>query len=108
MRKTIAALGAFALALPVAAPIAPANAQSRYEGHSTSHSRTHYVKKCRRSKGTAGLIAGGVIGAVAGPAIIGHGLLGAAVGGGAGALGGRAIDRSMTAKNRCYYVKARR
>ncbi|WP_084582583.1 hypothetical protein [Sphingomonas azotifigens] len=106
MRKTIAAFTAFALVMPVAMPITTASAQTRYEGKSSRGYR--YVKKCRRSKGEAGLIAGGVAGAVAGPAIIGGGLLGAAAGGVAGALGGRAIDRSLTAKNRCYYVKVRR
>jgi hypothetical protein len=38
---------------------------------------------------------------VVGNAVIGHGALGAIVGGVGGALGGRAIDRSMTAKKRC-------
>lgn len=104
MRKIIAALSAFALAMPVAAvPMEPAYAQSHYKGKS-SKSRAYY-KKCRRSKGTAGLVAGGVVGVLAGPAIIGHGLLGAAAGGVGGALGGRAIDRSITAKKRCYYVR---
>ena len=108
MRKTIAALAAFALVMPVAMPISVASAQSRYEGKSKSSRNYRYVKRCRKSKGEAGLIAGGVAGAVAGPAIIGGGLLGAAAGGVAGALGGRAIDRSMTAKNRCTYVRVRR
>lgn len=108
MRTTIAALSAFALILPVAVPVAPASAQTRYEGKSHSSRGYRYVKKCRRSKGHAGLIAGGVVGALAGPAIIGHGLLGAAAGGVGGALGGRAIDRTLTAKDRCYYVKVRR
>ncbi|WP_010544414.1 hypothetical protein [Sphingomonas elodea] len=107
MRKTIAAFAAFALVMPVAMPISVASAQSRYEGKSKS-SRYRYVKKCRRSKGEAGLIAGGVAGALAGPSVVGGGLLGAAAGGVAGALGGRAIDRTLTAKNRCTYVRVRR
>ncbi|MDF2385535.1 hypothetical protein JMG10_28980 [Nostoc ellipsosporum NOK] len=104
MRKLIAAAAALALAMPVAViPTAPAQAQSHYKGKS-SKSRTYY-KKCRRSTGTAGLVGGAAVGVLAGPAIIGHGLLGAAVGGVGGALGGRAIDRSITAKKRCHYVR---
>ncbi|RYY26170.1 MAG: hypothetical protein EOP62_11890 [Sphingomonadales bacterium] len=110
MRTMIAALGAFALAIPVAAvPTENAQAQSRssryYEG--TNYSKARYIKKCRRSAGTAGLVAGGVAGAVAGPAIVGGGLVGSLVGAGAGALGGRAIDRTITAKQRCRYIKRR-
>ena len=78
MRKLIAATAALALAMPVAmVPTAPAQAQSHYKGKS-SKSRTYY-KKCRRSSGTAGLVGGAAVGVLAGPAIIGHGLLGAAV-----------------------------
>ncbi|MHA6719640.1 hypothetical protein ACX40Y_09315 [Sphingomonas sp. RS6] len=108
MRKTIMALSALALAMPVAMPAPAAHAQSRYEGHSTARHRTGTVRKCRRSKGRTGLIAGGVIGVLAGPAVLGHGLLGAVAGGAGGALGGRAIDRSLTAKDRCHAVKRRR
>jgi len=103
MRKIITALGAFALALPVAMPVGPAEAQSHYRGK--THRAHTYYKSCRHSRGTAGLIAGGVVGVLAGPAIIGHGLLGAAVGGAGGALGGRAIDRTISAKHRCTYVR---
>lgn len=105
MRKIIATLSAVALAFPatMAVPAGAAQAQTRTHQsskHYKAKSTRHY-KKCRRSKGTAGLIAGGVIGVVAGPAIIGHGLLGAAAGGVGGALGGRAVDRTITAKKRC-------
>lgn len=104
MRKFIAVLSAAALAIPTTAmPLGAAEAQARtYQTgkHYKSKSTRHY-QKCRRSKGTAGLIAGGVVGVVAGPAIIGHGLLGAVAGGAGGALGGRAIDRTITAKKRC-------
>jgi outer membrane lipoprotein SlyB len=65
------------------------------------------VKVCRKSSGTAGLIAGG-----AGGALLGHAALGGPVGMVAGAVGGafagRAIDRTITAKKRCRYVEARR
>jgi hypothetical protein len=104
MRKFIAVLSAAALAIPTTAmPLGAAEAQARtYQtGKHYKSKSTHHYQKCRRSKGTAGLIAGGVVGAVAGPAIIGHGLLGAVAGGAGGALGGRAIDRTITAKKRC-------
>lgn len=108
MRKTIAALAAFALITPMAMPIGAASAQTRYEGKSKSSRNYRYVKQCRKSKGHTGLIAGGVAGALAGPSVVGGGLLGAAAGGVAGALGGRAIDRTITEKDRCHYVKVRR
>jgi hypothetical protein len=101
MRKMIAALSAFALAVPVVVPMQAAEAQTRtYKGKSHRYYR-HAPRRCRHSPGTTGLIAGGVAGAVAGPAIVGGGLLGSVVGAGAGALGGRALDRTLTAKRRC-------
>jgi len=109
MRKLIATLSAFALAVPATAafPIDSAQAQSRTYKSKSKHSKARYYKKCRRSKGTTGLVVGGVAGAVAGPAIIGGGLLGTVAGGVAGALGGRALDRTVTAKKRCYWVRRR-
>jgi hypothetical protein len=96
MRVASLLLGAVALTVTTALPLAPIEAAPK--------SRTvHHYKKCRYSKGHTGLIAGAVVGAVAGPAILGHGLLGAAAGGVGGALGGRAIDRTITAKKRCHY-----
>ena len=112
MRKMIFTLAAFAVAVPVgvALPTDSAQAQSRssryYEG--TNYSKARYIKKCRRSSGTTGLVAGGVGGAVVGSEVIGGGLLGTAAGAVAGALGGRAIDRSITAKQRCTYIRRRR
>ncbi len=94
MRIAPLMLGAFAMLATSTVPTVTADARTR-------HSRTvHHYRKCRYSKGHTGLIAGAVVGAVAGPAIIGHGLLGAAAGGVGGAFGGRAIDRSITAKRR--------
>jgi alanine dehydrogenase len=78
---------------------APADARTRhhhYYGKTAYHYRT-----CRHSSGGTGLIVGGVAGAVAGPAIIGHGLLGAAAGAVGGAVAGRAIDRTASAPRRC-------
>ena len=99
MRKFMLALSAVALAVPaVAVPISAADAQTRhttrYRGHTVRHSR------CRYSKGTTGLVAGGVGGALVGSSVLGHGLLGTVAGGVGGALAGRAIDRSATAHRR--------
>ena len=81
----------------------PASAATRHHRHHY-HSRTAYHHRyCRRSNGGTGLIVGGVAGAVAGPSIVGHGVLGAVAGGVGGAVAGRAIDRTMTAHRRCYY-----
>lgn len=100
MRKLLMTLGAVSLAMPTAAilPAAPAAAKrSTYHGYTVR-------KVCRHSSGTTGLVAGGVGGAVAGSAL-GGGVLGTVVGGVGGAFAGRAIDRSITAKKRCRYVR---
>ncbi|MBS0254363.1 MAG: hypothetical protein JSS36_03910 [Proteobacteria bacterium] len=60
------------------------------------------VKVCRKSSGTAGLIAGGATGAVVGAKVLG-GPVGIAAGAVGGAFGGRAIDRTITAKKRCHW-----
>jgi outer membrane lipoprotein SlyB len=69
---------------------------------SASAEARHRVKVCRRSSGTAGLIAGGATGAVVGHAVLG-GPVGIAAGAVGGAFGGRAIDRRITAHKRCHY-----
>ena len=86
------------LALPVTAYADDQPATRVYHGHT-------YYKHCRHSSGTTGLVAGGVGGAIVGGSVIGGGLAGPLIGAAAGALGGRAIDRSMTAKKRCYYSR---
>ncbi len=79
-------------------------AEARHRHH--YYGRTYYSHKvCRRSSATTGTVVGGVAGAVAGPSIIGHGLLGAVAGGVGGAVAGGAIDRSLTAHRRCYYTR---
>lgn len=92
-----------ALAATAATGIAvPADARTRHRHH--YYGRTYYRHRvCRHSPATTGTVVGGVAGAVAGPSIIGHGLLGAVAGGVGGAVAGGAIDRSMTARSRCYY-----
>ena len=100
MRKFVLALSAASLAVPatMALPSATAEAKTYHRGH-----YYHHRKVCRHSKGTTGLVAGGVGGAVVGSSVLGHGLLGTVAGGVGGALAGRAIDRTITARKRCYY-----
>jgi hypothetical protein len=91
-------------AMTVTSVTVPADAARRHHYYSRTH---YYHKVCRRSSGATGLVAGGVGGAVVGSKIIGHGLLGVAGGALGGAVAGRAIDRSMTAHRRCYWVRNR-
>ena len=115
MRKTLLALTAAALALPVVPvaakppPWAPAHGyrdkvydlRGRYlEPRAVSY--RDYVWRgrdgryyCRRDNGTTGLIIGAGVGALAGHELAGRGdrTLGAILGGVAGGLLGRAIDR---------------
>lgn len=112
MKKIIFAVAAFAVAVPAAVvlPVGTAEAQSRndsryYKG--TNYSKARYIKKCRKSDGTTGLVGGGVAGAVLGSEVIGGGLAGVAAGAVGGALAGRAIDRTVTAKERCVYIRRR-
>jgi uncharacterized protein YcfJ len=80
----------------------PASAATRHHRHHYYGRTAYHYRACRHSPGSTGLVVGGVAGAVAGPSIVGHGLLGAAAGAVGGAIAGRAIDRSMTARHRCY------
>lgn len=103
MRTLLKITSAAALAAVTATTAVPADAHKSPYRHHHYHGKTVYAyKSCRHSPGTTGLVAGGVAGAVAGPAIVGHGLLGAAVGAVGGAVAGRAIDRTATAHRRCY------
>jgi hypothetical protein len=105
MKKLTKIMTGMALAATAATSIAlPAEARTRHRHH--YYGRTYYGHRyCRRSPATTGTVVGGVAGAVAGPSIIGHGLLGAVAGGLGGAVAGGAIDRSMTAHRRCYYAR---
>ena len=93
MRKTMLALAAASMTLPVVALPSLADAQT-YRGRSYSHTY------CKRRGGTTGAIVGGVGGAVAGNVIAG-GTVGTLVGAGAGALLGRHIERNTKRAN-CY------
>lgn len=106
MQKLIKIAAAAAIMATSGVPVmAPANAHTTTYPHKHRyHGKVHYARKyCRHSSATTGKVVGGVAGAVAGPSIIGHGLLGAAVGAVGGVVAGGAIDRSVTAKRRCYY-----
>ena len=98
MRKLMLALGAMSLTVPVSMAFPSSDAQAKTYKH-----KYRGVKRCRKSSGTTGLVAGGVGGAVVGGSLLGGGVLGTVAGAAGGALAGRAIDRSMTAKKRCRY-----
>jgi hypothetical protein len=103
MRTLILSLAALAVSIPAAVVmpghgVAEARQAKVYRGRDGRY--YNRTKRCRHSSGTTGLVAGGVGGAVLGNAV-GGGLLGTLAGAGAGALGGRAIDRTITAKDRC-------
>jgi uncharacterized protein YcfJ len=100
MRKFLMAFSALSLAIPTIAVLPTGKAEARSKHEYRGQNRRYHARRCRHSSGTTGLVAGGVGGALLGNAV-GGGLLGTVAGAGAGALGGRAIDRSMTAKNRC-------
>lgn len=90
-------------AAPMITASADAHASTKYHVHHYK-GKTHYARKyCRRSAGTTGLVAGGVGGAVVGSKVLGGGILGAAAGAVGGAVAGRAIDRTLTEKQRCYW-----
>jgi len=100
------AVAATALAATAATTIAvPAEARTHHRSHYYQGRTSYAYKTCRRSSGTAGLIAGGVGGALLGRGILGHGLLGTAAGAVGGAFAGRAIDRTISAPQRCYYYR---
>src|SRR4051812_13052673 len=97
MRKFMLTLAAASLAIPAAVTLPASSASAQTRHHAARHYRAsthrHYVR-CRHSPGHAGLIAGGVGGALVGRSILGHGLLGTVAGGVGGAFAGRAIDRT--------------
>ena len=99
MRNLMLGLAAATLVIPATfvAPASHADARRAkvYRGKNYSY------RACRHSSGTTGLVAGGIGGAILGDKVIGGGIAGPLVGAAAGALGGRAIDRTITAKDRC-------
>ena len=102
MRRLFLTLAATGLALPMAASFPQGDAIAKTQQYRGTTTHRHRV--CTYSKGKAGLIAGGVGGAVVGGQLIGHGLAGPILGAVGGAFAGRAIDRGMTAHRRCHWV----
>ncbi len=105
MKNLVKIMTAAALVASSGVPVAaPADAHTTSTATASYHGRTHYAHKyCRHSPATTGKVAGGVAGAVVGSKVLGGGLLGAAAGAVGGVVAGGAIDRSMTAHQRCYY-----
>ena len=102
MRKTMLHLVALSMLVPATSVTlaSPAGARTRHHHYS---SQTYYGRKyCRHSSATTGAVAGGVGGAVLGSQVLGHGLLGIGAGAVAGVVAGKAIDRTLTARRRCY------
>ena len=102
MRRILMSLAAASLAVPVAVTLPASEGWAKSNTYQGSTTRRH--KECRYSKGGAGLIAGGVGGALVGDKLIGHGIAGPILGAVGGAFAGRAIDRGMTAHKRCRWV----
>lgn len=93
MRKTILALTAASMTIPVVALPAAADAQY-YRG------RAYSYNYCRKHGGTTGAVVGGVGGGLLGRALVG-GTGGTLIGAGAGALLGRHVERT-TKRDNCY------
>lgn len=93
--KILLAAAAFAVALPASLPTAALSKERVYKGE-----RREYRERCKRTKGTAGLLAGAGGGALVGNTIIG-GPVATIAGGVGGALLGKHIDkRTNAARNR--------
>lgn len=102
LAKAVTITAALTSALGASAADARPHHRSTYSGRSY-YSHVPQYRYCRHSSGQTGLIAGGIGGALVGRSIVGHGLLGTIAGAAGGALAGRAIDRTLTASQRCYY-----
>jgi outer membrane lipoprotein SlyB len=102
MRNLLLSFGAAAVVVSTSMVVPMSSAEAR-KHYSRTYSGRNGRTYCSHSGGTTGAVVGGVGGAVLGNGIAGHGdkLLGTVVGGVAGAFGGRAIDRTITAKRRC-------
>ena len=102
MRKTMLHLVALSMLVPATSVslASPAGAHARHHYYGRTYAARKY---CRRSSATTGAVAGGVGGAVLGSQVLGHGLLGIGAGAVAGVVAGKAVDRTLTARRRCYY-----
>lgn len=102
MRRIFLTLAAAGLAVPMAVSFPQGDAFARTKHYSGTTARRHRV--CTYNKGTTGLVAGGVGGALVGDKLIGHGVAGPILGAVGGAFAGQAIDRRITAHRRCRWV----
>ncbi|MFN2473345.1 MAG: glycine zipper 2TM domain-containing protein [Sphingomicrobium sp.] len=102
MRKTILALAAASMTLPVV--VMPTAAQARHHYYSNSYrGRAYSNTYCHRRSGTTGTVVGAVGGGLLGHSIAG-GTAGTLIGAGAGALLGRHVEKhSLGPKCRSYY-----
>lgn len=111
MRKLLLGMTAATMTVPVAFAAAPAAAHDRYDRYERYYDREGYYHGptwrgrdgrtyCRRSNGTTGLIIGGAAGALIGREIDKYGdrTVGTLVGAAAGALLGREIQKG---RSRC-------
>jgi uncharacterized protein YcfJ len=98
MRRLIFTLSAFALVVPTFIVASPAEAKRVYKEWVGKDGRRY----CRRTDGTAGLIVGGVGGALLGRTVdtSGDRTLGTLGGAALGALAGREVDRAGS-RRRC-------
>lgn len=95
--KLITAALMAAVAMPVAAVPEVALAQTSYKAKkSTHHYRKRHTYRCKKSKGTTGLIAGGVGGGLLANAL-GAGTVGTIAGAAGGALLGKHLDKKHDA-----------
>ena len=93
LRKTVLALAAASLAMPLMPAPAVAHDRGYYQGKTWRDSSGRL--RCKRSNGTTGLIVGAAGGALVGRAIDTHGerATGTIIGAAAGALLGREVER---------------
>lgn len=98
MRKLILALSAAALAVPAAPAAALIHGQQQAQSWRGSDGRIY----CKRANGTTGILVGGAAGVLAGRSLDRHGdrTPGAVLGGALGALLGRHVQREMLSRCR--------
>jgi len=110
MKKTLLALSAVSMAVPVATPTFEAQARHHYYTHRyyTTSNGVRYWRGsngryyCHRRNGTVGLLVGGAAGALLGSAVGNGRTAPTIIGAAAGALIGRSVARHS---HRSYYCR---